>query len=78
MCNRQNGSHSVHNTLNSRLPSFQSFTNFHNRRSSRNRSSSSTYRSKILKRCGRQLKRLIGRKVAVEHILKMMAIVYFR
>ncbi|CAH8839457.1 unnamed protein product [Trichobilharzia szidati] len=65
--NGQDKSHSIRNTMNSRLQSFQSFTNnIHSRRkSSGSRPSSSVYRSKILKRCGRQLKRLMGRRITM-------------
>ncbi|CAH8504793.1 unnamed protein product [Schistosoma margrebowiei] len=59
---RQNNLHSVKDDPSSH----HCLTHFKNRKSYKNRPSSSMYRLKILKRCGRHLKRLIGHKIDVD------------
>ncbi|CAH8505703.1 hypothetical protein MS3_00000244 [Schistosoma haematobium] len=62
LMDRQNNLHSVKDD-----PSSHHYlTHFKNRKSYKNRPSSSMYRLKILKRCGRHLKRLIGHKIDVD------------
>ncbi|VDO80545.1 unnamed protein product [Schistosoma mattheei] len=56
LMDRQNNLHSVKDDPSSH----HCLTHFKNRKSYKNRPSSSMYRLKILKRCGRHLKRLIG------------------
>ncbi|CAH8506920.1 unnamed protein product [Schistosoma rodhaini] len=62
LMDRQNKLHSVKDDPSSH----HCFINSKNRKSYKNRPSSSMYRLKILKRCGRHLKRLIGHKMDVD------------
>ncbi|CAI2726177.1 unnamed protein product [Schistosoma spindalis] len=62
LMDRQNKLHSVRDDPSS----LHCLTNFKNRKSYKNRPASSMYRLKILKRCGRHLKRLIGHKIDVD------------
>ncbi|CAH8505442.1 unnamed protein product [Schistosoma bovis] len=62
LMDRQNNLHSVKDDPSSH----HCLTHFKNRKSYKNRPSSSMYRLKILKRCGRHLKRLIGHKIDVD------------